>query len=215
MTDPSRSAEGAPASGAAENGPGPAAATQAAAAYAEMARETEGATQPGGAAEMPAGEGTDLKTLAEALARAQAEVAELRDLYLRAKADIENTRRRGEESVAKAHKFAIEGFAESLLPVKDSLEMALKSEAPSLETLREGVDATLRLLSAAFARHKLLEIDPVGQKFDPNQHQAISMVPGSSLTPPVPAQHVVAVLQKGYLINERVLRPAMVTVAQA
>jgi molecular chaperone GrpE len=93
--------------------------------------------------------------------------------------------------------------------------MALRSESATPETFREGVEATLRLLSAAFSRHKLIEIDPVGQKFDPNQHQAISMVPGSSLTPPVPAQHVVAVLQKGYLINERVLRPAMVTVAQS
>jgi molecular chaperone GrpE len=190
-----------------------AASTQAAAAYAEAARDAAQAAP--GAATAP-GEGTDsLATLAEALSRAQAELNELRDLYLRAKADIENTRRRGEENVAKAHKFAVEGFAESLLPVKDSLEMALKSEAPSVETLREGVDATLRLLSAAFVRHKLIEIEPVGQKFDPNQHQAIAMVPGASLTPPVPAQHVVAVLQKGYLISERVLRPAMVTVAQA
>jgi molecular chaperone GrpE len=93
--------------------------------------------------------------------------------------------------------------------------MALKTDAPSLESLREGVEATLRLLSAAFGRHKLLEIDPVGQKFDPNQHQAISMVPGATREPPVAPNHVVAVLQKGYLINDRVLRPAMVTVAQA
>jgi molecular chaperone GrpE len=196
---------------------GPAGTSQAAAAYAEAAREAGGAPAEGagtaatGTTEAAGG----LAALAEALARAQAETVELRDLYLRAKADIENTRRRGEDNVAKAHKFAIEGFAESLLPVKDSLEMALKTDAPSLESLREGVEATLRLLSAAFGRHKLLEIDPVGQKFDPNQHRAISMVPGATLEPPVAPNHVVAVLQKGYLINDRVLRPAMVTVAQA
>ncbi len=152
---------------------------------------------------------------AEALALAQAEAAEFKDLYVRAKAEMENVRRRGQDDVAKAHKFAIEGFAESLLPVRDSLEMALRSESPTIESLKEGVDATLRLLSGAFARHKLVEINPVGEKFDPNRHQAISMVPASSTEPPVAANHVVVVLQKGYLINERVLRPAMVTVAQA
>ena len=212
MSDPSRFTEGTAGPGAADAGPASASTSQAAAAYAEAAREA-GATPAG---VTPGGEGVDsLATLAEALSRAQAELSELRDLYLRAKADVENTRRRGEENVAKAHKFAIEGFAESLLPVKDSLEMALKADAPSTETLREGVDATLRLLSAAFARNKLIEIDPVGQKFDPNQHQAISMLPGASVNPPVPANHVVSVLQKGYLINDRVLRPALVTVAQA
>jgi len=153
--------------------------------------------------------------VAEALAVAQAEAAEFKDLYVRAKAEMENIRRRGQDDVAKAHKFAIEGFAESLLPVRDSLEMALKTESPTIEGLKEGVDATLRLLSGAFSRHKLVEINPVGEKFDPNRHQAISMVPASSTEPPVPANHVVAVLQKGYLINERVLRPAMVTVSQA
>lgn len=149
------------------------------------------------------------------LARAQAEAIEFRDLYLRAKAEVENVRRRGQDDVAKAHKYAIEGFAESLLPVRDSLEMALQAPSTSPESLREGVDATLRLLIAAFAKHKLIEIEPVGQKFDPKQHQAISMVPAAGLQPPVAANHVVNVLQKGYMINDRVLRPAMVTVAQA
>ena len=142
------------------------------------------------------------------------ELAQAHDRHLRAVAEMENVRRRAAEDVAKAHKFSIEGFAESLLPVKDSLEMALKVDAPSIESLREGVEATLRQLTNAFERNKLLEIDPVGQKFDPHQHQAISMVPGASQNPPVPAQHVVMVLQKGYLINERVLRPALVTVSQ-
>jgi len=151
---------------------------------------------------------------AELLARAQAEAIEFRDLFLRAKADAENIRRRGQEDVAKAHKYAIEGFAESLLPVRDSLEMALASAAATPDSLKEGVDATLRLLVSAFERARVSEINPVGQKFDPNRHQAISMVPLASTNPPVAANHVVAVLQKGYLINDRVLRPAMVTVAQ-
>ncbi len=150
----------------------------------------------------------------ETLARAQAEAIEFRDLYLRAKADIENIRRRGQEDVAKAHKFAIEGFAESLLPVRDSLEMTLANAAASPESLKEGVDATLRLLVSAFERARVTELNPVGQKFDPNRHQAISMVPVASTNPPVATNHVVAVLQKGFLINDRVLRPAMVTVAQ-
>jgi molecular chaperone GrpE len=128
---------------------------------------------------------------------------------IEARADVENLRKRAQADVAAAHKFAIEGFAESLLPVRDSLEMALKVDSPSIESLREGVEATLRLMSVAFERHKLIAIDPLGEKFDPNRHQAISMVPA----PDVPANHVVAVLQKGFLINDRVLRPAMVAVS--
>lgn len=150
----------------------------------------------------------------ERLAAALAEAAEFRDQFLRARAETENVRRRAQDDVAKAHKFAIEAFAEALLPVKDSLELALKTDTPNVETLREGVDATLRLLASAFEKNRLLEIDPAGQKFDPNLHQAISMVPGASVAPPVPANHVVSVLQKGYTINDRVLRPALVTVAQ-
>jgi len=152
--------------------------------------------------------------LPQMLADAQALAAENRELYLRALAEMENVRRRAQEDVAKAHKYAIESFAESLLSVRDSLEMALKADAPSVESIREGVEATLRLMASVFEKNKLMEIDPAGQKFDPNRHQAISMVPAGAISPPVPANHVVAVLQKGYLINDRVLRPALVTVAQ-
>jgi len=143
------------------------------------------------------------------LIEAQAKAAEYMDMALRSRADVENLRKRAQADVAAAHKFAIEGFAESLLPVRDSLEMALKVDSPSIDSLREGVEATLRLMSVAFDRHKLIVIDPLGEKFDPNRHQAISMVPA----PDVPANHVVAVLQKGFLINDRVLRPAMVAVS--
>jgi molecular chaperone GrpE len=144
------------------------------------------------------------------LAEAEARAAEYMDLALRSRAELDNLRKRSQAELSAAHKFAIEGFAESLLPVRDSLEMALKVDVPTVDNLREGVEATLRQMASAFERHKLLAIDPpAGEKFDPNRHQAISMVPSAA----VPAQHVVNVLQKGFLINERVLRPAMVTVS--
>lgn len=149
------------------------------------------------------------------IAALQASLAEAKERHLRAVAEMENVRRRASEDVSKAHKFSIESFAESLIPVKDSLEMALTVEAPTVESLKEGVEATLRQLTGSFEKNQLVEIDPLGQKFDPNQHQAISMVPQSATNPPVEANHVASVLQKGYLINDRVLRPAMVTVAEA
>jgi molecular chaperone GrpE len=152
-------------------------------------------------------------TSAAKLAELEAKHAEVADAYLRAKADAENTRRRAEEDISKARKFAVESFADSLLPVKDSLEAAISIPAATPEQLLEGVHATLRQLSAALERNKVVEINPAaGAKFDPHQHQAISVVP----VPPESNQSantVVAVLQKGYLISDRVLRPALVTVS--
>ncbi len=143
------------------------------------------------------------------LADLEAKHSEMADAYLRAKAEAENTRRRAEEEMSKARKFAVEGFADSLLPVKDSLEAALAIENATVEQLREGTHATLRQLSTALERNKVIEISPpAGTKFDPHQHQAITMVPVEQ-----EANTVVAVLQKGYLIADRVLRPALVTVA--
>lgn len=143
------------------------------------------------------------------LAELQARHAEVSDAYLRAKAEAENTRRRAEDEMSKARKYAIESFAESLVPVKDSLEAAIAIQNATNEQLLEGVHATLRQLSQALERNKVIELNPVaGSKFDPHQHQAISMVPADQ-----EANTVVAVLQKGYLIAERVLRPALVTVA--
>ena len=152
--------------------------------------------------------------LGQRLALAEAKAAEYFDQFVRARAEMENVRRRAQEDVSKANKFAIESFAESLLPVRDSLEMALKVDTPTVEALKEGVEATLQLMASVFEKNKLLVIDPAGEKFDPNRHQAISMVPAGAVNPPVPANHVVTVLQKGYLINDRVLRPALVTVSQ-
>ena len=150
------------------------------------------------------------------LTAAQAEVAtlqakntELADSYLRAKAEAENARRRADDEISKARKFALESFAESLLPVADSLEAGLAIKDATPEQIREGATATLNQLKSALQRNKVIEINPAAStKFDPHQHQAISMVPSEQ-----DANTVVSVLQKGYLIAERVLRPALVTVA--
>jgi len=145
----------------------------------------------------------------EQLAAAEAKAKDLQDAFLRAKAESENMRRRAQEDITKAHKFAIEGFAEAMLPVRDSLEMAMKIETPSVDSYKEGVEATLRQLSSAFEKNRLLEINPLpGEKLDPMKHQAISMVPASQ-----DANTIVSVLQKGYMISDRLLRPALVTVA--
>lgn len=149
-------------------------------------------------------------SLADKLLAAETKASEMQDAFLRAKADTENMRRRAQEDITKAHKFAIENFAESLVPVKDSLEMALKLETSNAEALKEGVEMTLKQLSAAFEKSKVLEINPQpGDKLDPMKHQAISMVPAEQA-----ANTIVTVLQKGYMISDRLLRPALVTVAQ-
>ena len=139
----------------------------------------------------------------------EAKHAEVSDEFLRAKAEAENTRRRAEDEIAKARKYAVESFADSLLPVKDSLEAALAIPDATSAQMLEGVHATLRQLVSALERNKVAEINPAaGTKFDPHQHQAISVVPAAQ-----EPNTVVAVLQKGYLIADRVLRPALVTVS--
>jgi molecular chaperone GrpE len=141
----------------------------------------------------------------------QSQVSALNDAFLRAKAEGENIRRRADEDIAKARKFAIESFAESLLPVVDSLQAAIAQPEANTAQVLEGVHATLRQLQSALERNKVVEVaPPAGTKFDPHQHQAISVVPADQ-----EPNTVVAVLQKGYLIAERVLRPALVTVAAA
>ena len=149
-------------------------------------------------------------SLEQQLANAEAKAKEMQDSFLRAKAEVENFRRRAQEDISRAHKYAIEGFAEALVPVMDSLEMALKVETPSIESLKEGVEMTLKQLSSAFEKNRLMEIHPkAGDKLDPMKHQAISMVPADQA-----ANTIVSVLQKGYMIADRLLRPALVTVAQ-
>ncbi len=143
------------------------------------------------------------------LAILQAKATDLHDQLLRTQADMQNTRRRAEDDVSKARKYAVESFAEALLPVLDSLQAGLTVDGATPEQIREGAEATLRQLKSALERNKVLEVaPPAGEKFEPSRHQAISMVPSEQ-----EANTVVAVLQKGYTIADRVLRPALVTVA--
>ena len=173
----------------------------------EAANQATGAVDEGVDVATAAANADSENELQQALTRADQNY----DQYLRAKAEGENIRRRAQEDVAKAYKFAIESFAESLVPVIDSLEKALQAQDATPEAMREGVELTLKQLQSAFAKNNLKEIDPVGEKFDPHFHQAISVVPAPDGVAP---NHVVSVLQKGWTISDRVLRPALVTVAQ-
>jgi molecular chaperone GrpE len=149
--------------------------------------------------------------IGELLRKAEDEVAQLKDAWLRARAETDNVRRQAANDVAKAHKYAVERFADDLLPVKDALEQTLvqSSGGAAPEALAAGVELTLRQLASAFDKAGLVEVNPVGERFDPHRHQAMQMVDSTE-----PANTVVDVLQKGYLINERVLRPALVTVSR-
>ena len=176
----------------------------------EQNQELTGAPSPEELDAAQAADDADALTTAQAeLALLQAKNTELADNYLRAKAEAENARRRADEEISKARKFAVESFAESLLPVTDSLEAGLLQQDATVAQIREGTQATLKQLKTALERNKVTEINPAaGTAFDPHQHQAISMVPADQ-----DANTVVSVLQKGYLIADRVLRPALVTVS--
>ncbi len=154
--------------------------------------------------------------LASELEAAKAHAADSLDRLLRARAEMENVRRRAETDVANTHKYAIERFAGEMLPVRDSLELARtvdirQENQTALQKMHEGLDLTLKLMDDAFRKFALTTLDPKGEKFDPAKHHAISIVESSE----VPPNHVVNVMQKGYLLHDRVLRPAMVVVARA
>lgn len=149
-------------------------------------------------------------SLEQLLKQAELAAQEHHDAWLRAKAEGDNIRKRAQAEIAGAHKFAIENFAAELLAVKDSLEAALAAETVTAESLKSGVELTLKQLQSVFDKFKLAEISPAGQKFDPHQHQAISMIESDAAP-----NTVVQVLQKGYRLHERVIRPALVTVAKA
>lgn len=149
-------------------------------------------------------------SLEELLKAAELKAAEHHDAWLRAKAEGENIRRRAQEDIAKAGKFAIEKFAGELLAVKDSLEAALANDNQSAEALKAGVELTLKQLAAAFEKSSLVEINPLEEKFDPHKHQAISQIEADG-----EPNRVINVLQKGYTLNERVIRPALVVVSKA
>jgi len=163
-----------------------------------------------GADTPPAAAPEVMPSMAELLRKAELDAQEHHDAWLRAKAETENIRKRAALDVANAHKFAIEGFAAELLAVKDSLEAALTVENATVENLKSGAELTLKQLAAAFEKYKLSEVNPLGQKFDPHRHQAIGMVEAEA-----EPNTVVSVLQKGYVLHERVVRPALVTVAKA
>ncbi|MDR3393131.1 MAG: nucleotide exchange factor GrpE [Sulfuriferula sp.] len=151
-----------------------------------------------------------MPSMEQSLKQAELLAQEHHDAWLRAKADADNIRKRAQIDVANAHKYAIESFAGELLAVRDSLEAALNTPSPSIENLKSGVELTLKQLSSAFDKFNINEINPINEEFDPHKHQAISMVESEA-----EANTVVAVLQKGYLLHDRIVRPALVTVAKA
>ncbi len=150
-----------------------------------------------------------LPSTEELLRQAELNAAEHHDAWLRAKAETENVRRRALEDVARAGKFAVEKFATELVAVKDSLEAALTNENQSAENMKAGVELTLKQLTSAFEKSSLLDINPVGEKFDPHKHQAISQIDAE-----IEPNHVVSVLQKGYALHDRIIRPALVVVSK-
>jgi molecular chaperone GrpE len=153
---------------------------------------------------------TDQSGLEQQLRLAEQKAQEHMDSWLRAKAETENLRKRAQADIASAHKYAVDSLAQALLPVKDSLEAALAVENVTLESLKSGVELTLKQLKAVFDKANLSEINPVNEKFDPHRHQAMTMVEA-----PGEPNQVVNVMQKGYLLHDRVLRPALVTVSKA
>jgi len=167
-------------------------------------------TAEAGNADEPVAGAAELPGLEEQLRLAERKAQEHLDSWLRAKAETENLRKRAQADIASAHKYAVDNLAEALLPVKDSLEAALAVENVTLESLKSGVELTLKQLNAVFDKVKLSEINPVGEKFDPHRHQAMTMVEA-----PGEPNQVVNVMQKGYLLHDRVLRPALVTVSRA
>jgi len=168
---------------------------------------------PPASAEAPVAEervGDTLPSLTEQLRQTELKAAEHHDAWLRAKAETENVRRRAQDDIAKAGKFAADKFAQAMLPVKDSLEAALATENATLESLKQGVELTLKQLVSAFQGANVTEVNPLGEKFDPNKHQAISAVEADG-----EPNTVITVLQKGYLLHERTMRPALVVVSKA
>lgn len=151
-----------------------------------------------------------MPSIEEQLKIAEQKAAESHDAWLRAKAEGENIRRRAQEDIAKAGKFAVEKFASELVAVKDSLEAALASDKQTAEDLKAGVELTLKQLSSAFEKSALVEINPLEDKFDPHKHQAISQVEADG-----EPNRVINVLQKGYALHDRVIRPALVVVSKA
>ncbi|HLP97135.1 MAG TPA: nucleotide exchange factor GrpE [Sideroxyarcus sp.] len=146
----------------------------------------------------------------EMLQAAERKAQEHYDAWMYAKAEGENIRRRAAEDVSKAQKFAVERFSNEMLAVKDSLEAGMAVQTENIESFKSGMELTLKQLASVFDKFNIKEINPVGEKLDPHKHQAIGMLDSEQ-----PANTVVSVMQKGYSLNDRVLRPALVMVAKA
>ena len=185
----------------------------AASAPEEETTQTSGndaqAAEPAPQPQAEAGQAETAASLAQLLKQAELKAQEHHDAWLRAKAEVENVRKRAQTDIANAHKYALEAFAAALLPVKDSLEATLAADSAALDALKSGVELTLKQLNSVFEKANLKEIDPAGEKFDPHRHEAISMLPSEK-----EPNTVINVLQKGYLLHERIIRPALVTVAK-
>ena len=172
-------------------------------------------TEDGPGAEVDAGAetGTVEESIEQQLDKAQATIKEYWEQILRLKAEIENNRKRSIRDIENAHKYALRNFSESLLPIVDSMEMAQKAaeaENASLESIIKGTELTMSMFIQVLEKYGLQELDPIGEKFDPEQHQAISMVEDKS----VESNTVISVMQKGFMLNERLVRPAMVVVSK-
>jgi molecular chaperone GrpE len=150
-------------------------------------------------------------SLESQLEMAQAKATENWELYIRAKAEMDNLRRRNAKDVENAHKFGIEKFVNELLPVVDGMHAGLAVEEASAESLREGMELTMNMIQKMMEKLGIEEVDPMNEKFDPEKHQAMSMQPSADVEP----NTVIAVMQKGYLLNDRLIRPAMVMVSKA
>lgn len=172
---------------------------------------TEPTPEPGVAAQEKVEQKTEtMPSLEELLKKAELTAEEHHDAWLRAKAEAENIRKRAQIEIASAYKYAIENFSTALLAVKDSLEATLAAENATPENLKSGVELTLKLLGTAFEKFKIIEINPQGDKFDPHKHQAMTTVESDA-----PPNTVISVMQKGYLLHDRVIRPALVVVGKA
>ena len=169
-------------------------------------QENQPQNQPEATAETPAAD--VMPSMDEMLQAAERKAQEHYDAWMYAKAESENIRRRAADDVTKAQKFAVERFSNEMLAVKDSLEAGLSVTTENVESFKSGMELTLKQLSSVFEKFHIVEINPVGEKLDPHKHQAIGMIPSDQ-----PANTVVSVMQKGYSLNDRVLRPALVMVA--
>ena len=170
----------------------------------------ENPAQENASAEASQGDANEIMpSLEEMLQAAERKAQEHYDAWMYAKAEGENIRRRAAEDVSKAQKFAVERFSNEMLAVKDSLEAGLAVETATVENFKSGVELTLKQLSNVFEKFNITEINPVGEKLDPHKHQAIGMVESD-----LPANTVASVMQKGYALNDRVLRPALVMVSK-